>query len=186
MKTRGREGTTIVESILSMSILAVCMSLTIGTLTALSRTTKAGATQAHYIRTSRQAEQLITRKVQKAKAVGVEDGAVFLTLTNYTMASIKYVDADENPKTVEDNYIIYDPNLFDWDDEEILCGYVSVLNNEDMFEINPLYPSAVHFAFHIGDAEASGPVGPYEAGFGYQGVDVRFSATPRNRQYFYD
>lgn len=181
-----REGFSIIEAMLALTILAAIFALSVGAFVHVLRTTIPGSSQAHFIDMSRIAEQQISDYIHCGKAIGVDTNCIYVMTTNFAMYRILFEDQDGNPDTVEDNVLKYDPDPFTYDDEETICNYVSPLQGEDMFSILSLSPAAVAVAFHLGDGSAEEYTTDGGTGRGYQGLEVRFSATPRNLQLWYD
>ncbi|MBN1900472.1 hypothetical protein JW926_04005 [Candidatus Sumerlaeota bacterium] len=99
---------------------------------------------------------------------------------NQRSAAFFFQDTDENPDTIHDNAIFYDPDLSVEDNTQLLVRYVSPLPGEKIFS----YPDAsepLNVNFRVGDrgsdAEA---VGQEFTGPGYQGIVIRSSLAPRN------
>ncbi|HIE11205.1 MAG TPA: type II secretion system protein [Kiritimatiellae bacterium] len=180
-----RTGFTIVEATVALGLLCLVITAALTAFNRMSQQAAVGTSQAYFVQLARSAEQKISAYIMEGKAVGIEGDYVTIVTTNYTVAAIKYWDQDGDPETVENNWIMYDPNV-DWPGGEVLiCNYVTAVPGESMFSILPLCPAAVKFCFHIGDGtgaqfNAMGGTGP-----GFQGLEVRFSAAPRNLQYWY-
>ena len=64
-------------------------------------------------------------------------------------------------------------------DERTVCTHVTPISNAPMFKVYAAAPQSVMVRFHVGDASPSEPR-RYESGPGYQGLEVRFAATPRD------
>jgi len=179
-------GFTLLEAAVALGLLSLVFAAALTALSRMTQRTAVGTSQAYFVQLARIAEQRISARVMEGKAVGIEEDRVTIITTNYTVAEIRYWDEDGRPDTVEDNWILYDRNG-DWPGgEELICNYVSAIPGEEMFSLVPACPTAVRFCFHVGDGtgqqyNALGGSGP-----GYQGLEVRFSATPRNLQYWYD
>ena len=68
----------------------------------------------------------------------------------------------------------------------ILCRNVTALTDgSPIFSVVATTPQAIRIGFHVGD-DPDGAEGRNTTGYGYQGLEVRFSATPRNLQLWDD
>jgi hypothetical protein len=124
--------------------------------------------------------------VQAGKAIAVFSNVVQITMTTNTVSTISYEDLDNNATTLSNNVLRYDPNLFTTGGESIICNWVSANPGEPIFTNLNLSRMAVGFSYHIGEGTNASYASFYGSSPGYQGMAVRFSATPRNLQSWYE
>ena len=149
------------------------------------RQTLAGSSQLRFLGQARKAEQRITRYVQGNDYFEISDtNTVHLFAPGHRMSLLQFVDGDGDLTTVEDNRLVYTPV----DGEAItVCQAVTPLSDgTPIFRALSQSPLAIEVSFHVGDR-----MGPnqtenvFGTGPGYQGVEVRFAVTPRNKQKWY-
>jgi hypothetical protein len=164
-----------------LAVAAACTVIVYG-----ARLAKAGRSQVDFTGSGRLAAQKIARLVEQAKAVGV--GSNGLTLVGVDMASSRiYFDTgDGSVDSVEDNRLMYAAGLTNGSPVRVLCTYVSPLGAEPMFSMAASNSASVRVVFHVGDGTNVQSESFSRTGSGYQGVEVRLSASPRNLQLWYN
>jgi hypothetical protein len=187
MPKRGNAGFTLPEVAIASGLLVfVCAGVLAAFLTGLKMSV-AGGNQVRFTALGREAAQKISRFVEDGKSVGVTTQGLEIVTVNLMAARIYLDDRDGDPDTVADNFLMYDPDsdpLVTGDEREI-CNYVSPIPGEPMFSLVPATPDAVSVCFHVGDGTNISHASFSGTGEGYQGVEVRVSATPRNLQRWY-
>ena len=184
-KPSTKHGFTLVEVIIASGLFAIVATMTVGAFCGAFRDSKGCCSQINFTATARIAQQRITKYVENGRSAAVVSNGVniyAISLTNY--CRIAYVDADSNPNTEANNQLIYYPDGTTINNALVLCSRVSPIRTNDVstiFRIISTTPSSVGVAFHVGDlTNATDAVAGSYTGQGYQGLDVRFTATPRN------
>ena len=170
---------------LACSLFILITAVVVPCLTWAMRIARGGSLQSQYTIQARQSEIRIMRYVQNGKAIAVFTNAVQIMMATNVVASVYYADMDNNASTLSNNVLRYDPDVTETGGETTIVGWVSPIPGEPMFTNLDLSPMAVRMSYHIG--EGTNPV--YSSRFGsspgFQGLEVRFSATPRNLQTWY-
>lgn len=139
---------------------------------------KTGQAQIMFNQKGRYGAEWITRRVESGRMVLSEaDGlTAYIANVDNTLSVLTYEDADGNANTIRDNAIWYQPNSLSTTDKRILLPYVSKLGTTPLFAT---LNGSLWVRCHIGDtapvSQSDGLSGP-----GYQGLQIRFVATPRN------
>lgn len=164
----------IIASCLAMIVAGAIMAFSIMT----ESRVRSGRAQVLFTATARIGTARMESLVQKAKLVSVRaDGNSFYLINpDNSINLIYYRDADNNPSTLADNAIWFDPNPDVAGDESILIRYVTRWQDIPIFTAGN---GAVVMCFHVGDSAAVGASDRF-SGLGYQGVRVRWAAKPRN------
>jgi prepilin-type N-terminal cleavage/methylation domain-containing protein len=182
-----RGGFTLTEVMVAAFVSAIIAAGIFSALSILTLQTRAGMSQLGFIQEARRAQQRLVREVQQSKYFEIRDEGRLLLLysVDNTLTQIRYVDEDDNPRTVADNRIeVIRPD----GERRVICRHVSLLQGDvPVFRTQGAGARAVMMAFHVGDSTAAHAAERrYETGPGYQGVEVRVAATPRNLQRWYD
>ncbi len=176
--------TELMVALALFSLVSVTALILFSTSTHMSR---AGGYQVKFTNDGRLVSQKISQLVEAGKAIGISTAGLDIITVNLTCARIVFEDADGNPETVADNRLVYIPDTTQPSvGRRLLCSYVSPIGEEPMFSTIPSSPSAAKFVFHIGDGTNTSDTSFSGTGLGYQGLEIRFSATPRNLQRWYD
>jgi type II secretory pathway pseudopilin PulG len=182
-------GFTLVELVVAVSI-SLLVSLALFTVFSMvNKMTYAGNRQVNYNDIARKAQGKMIAIIEESRACGVQT-PTFLVLTRPSSSgglitgSLKYFDTDNNPATVSNNCIIYDPDTSVAGNEQTLCYYVSPMDGSStVFKMLNISPATVGVTLHVGDATNTPGAGILNTG--YQGFVLQFSATPRNLQWWY-
>jgi prepilin-type N-terminal cleavage/methylation domain-containing protein len=185
-KQRKREGFTLPEILVSTAISALVLAAVLVVTIFASRYARSGSYQIHFTGKGRTVSQKITRVVEQANAVGVSSNGIDLLLVDATLSRIYFDDGDGDTASVSDNRLMYLPDTSTTGDVRVLCDYVSSLPGEPMFAVQASNSVAAIFRLHIGDGTNMLSDDFLKTGVGYQGVELRFSAAPRNRQLWYN
>lgn len=177
---RSRKGFTIVEVVVAAFIMAVLMTVAMGAFTSSLRHGREGTSHIEYIEDARIAEQQIVKYVQMGRAISVASDALTIMMPDLSQARVQYVDGDKDATTLDDNVLEYDPNTAVADDEMELCNGVSAIAGEEMFQLVATSPRTALITFHVGEIPEAKPEEELMTAEGYQGVEIRLSATPRN------
>ena len=176
-------GFTIIEVVLAFFVLAMVMSVVLSTQMYAMREASGDSLHAQYIDYARAAEQVLVNIIQAQTAIGVTTNGLEAYGMDYTRAfTIRFIDEDDDPTTVENNRLVIDPDLSVQNDETIVCEYVSILESEEMFRVISSSPTSAVIMFHVGELALE--EGKARLGRNYHGVEVRLSATPRNSAMF--
>ncbi|MFH0907249.1 MAG: hypothetical protein V1929_00600 [bacterium] len=183
-----QSGFTYTEVILACLLFVIVTAVVVPCMTWGMRLGRGGSLQAQYTMAARQSEIRIARYVQAGRAIEVHTNCVVIMITTntYTSSSITYVDQDNNAATLSNNVLRFDPDISTTGGESTICSWVSPIPGEPMFTNLNLSPMAVAFSYHIGEGTNASYASMFGSSPGFQGMDVRFSATPRNLQSRYD
>jgi prepilin-type N-terminal cleavage/methylation domain-containing protein len=184
---RRKGGFTLPEVMTAAFIGALVAGGVLSAVSILMLQTRAGVSQVRFIQEARRAQQWMVREVQRNKYFEIHEAGqtLFLYSIDNALTQIRYVDEDGDARTVEDNRIeLVRPN----GDVRVLCGNVSrILGTQEVFRVRESGSTAVMMAFQVGDSTAANAAERrYETGPGYQGLEIRMAATPRNLQRWYD
>lgn len=175
------DGFTVVEIMVAMSLFAIVMSLTLTAYRFCFQNAMACSRQVGFTGDARLATQKIQRKVEMGTGLGVFTNAlgVNIAMGGTHVASICFVNDDGNNNTLADNMLVYYPDVTTTNGRSVLCRCVSAIAGTPMFRINGTAPEAVSIAFHVGDT-TNGVTTYLSKREGFQGVEMRMSASPRN------
>jgi hypothetical protein len=181
-----RSGFTLAETMIASCIFAMIVAGVMVFYVKVVAMSKAGSSQARYMNEAWTVEQRISALIQAGRAIGVESNEIRIMGADNVVSAIRYIDQDNQPQTVSDNVIQYDPNIWIGGDERILCRYVRLVDGQSRVFTNlPSSPAAVQIQFHVGDSTNEYDPVSIASGKGYQGVEVWISATPRDLQFWY-
>jgi prepilin-type N-terminal cleavage/methylation domain-containing protein len=184
---QGYHAFTLTEMMVAVALFSLVVITSFSLFLTSSRMTRAGGSQVRFTNDGRLAIQKISQLVESGKAVGVSTSSMDIITVNLVCSKIAYEDEDGNPSTVIDNRLVYIPDTSHPNEgRRILCSYVSPIGDEPMFSTIPSSPNAAKFVFHVGDGTNATDASFSGTGQGYQGLEIRFSATPRNLQRWYD
>jgi prepilin-type N-terminal cleavage/methylation domain-containing protein len=187
IRSRRPNAFTLTELMVAMALMSLVSIMSITLFATSSRMTRAGGSQVKFTNDGRLVSQEIAQLVEAGKAIGVSTAGLDIVTINLTCARIALEDLDSNPLTVKDNSLVYIPDTTKPNEgRKTLCSYVSAVGDEPIFSTIPSSPSAAKFVFHIGDSTNVPDTCYSGTGLGYQGLEIRFSATPRNLQRWYD
>lgn len=180
-----RKGFTLTEAMVAAALSSLVIVAVYTALSVSSRMALAGRSQVEFNTTARLVTQKIVRYVEQGRAVGLAGNALDILTVSHQGARISFLDGDGDPGSVVDNMLVYDPDTSVFGDERVLCHYVSPLGTNPIFTIVATSPNSVRLCFHIGDGTNAADSAFAVTGAGYQGVEVRITATPRNLQRWY-
>ncbi len=180
-------GFTLVELLVALSIGILISGILLAAVFILSHQVKAGTNQVEFNATARISQMKIVREVQHNKYFDIRNSGQTLALYSIDNAEtlIRYVDPDNNPLTATGNRLdLQRPGQTN----VTLCTWVTPINSTTpIFAAATGTVPAVVFRYHVGDSLAPGAAeGRYSTGPGFQGTEVRYAATPRNLQRWYD
>lgn len=181
-----RGGFTFSELLIAVVIFGIVTAFVTPCMTVLMRFARGGSQQARFTMEARQSELKLSRFVQTGFKASVFSNRVQITSTTLTVSRISYEDLDGDPSTLSNNVIQFDPNIWEDDDEETICTYVSPIPGEPMFTNLAMAADAIRFRYHIGEATNVKYTSRFSSSPGFQGIEVRFSATPHNLMTWYD
>lgn len=183
---RRRSGFTLPEVVIASSVLVLVATAALAAFMTALKMSVAGSNQVRFTAEGRQASQKIAHYIEEGKTIGVTTNGLEIVTVNLKPARIYFVDGDGDSQTVKDNSLMYDPDVSVSGNEVEICDYVSEIPGETMFSIVPATPDAASVRFHVGDGTNVTHTEFSGTGKGYQGVQVRVSATPRNLQRWYE
>ena len=177
-----RKGFTLTEVAVAAALFGIVAMIALPAYVGVFRESKSCGSQVLFTADARIAQQRITKYVALGRsAVVISNGVNIYALDMVKYGRIAYVDLDNNASSEGNNVLAYYPDGNTTLNRVIICTRISRIPNTTMFSIINSTPCSVGFAFHVGDTTNSVNAmdGSY-SGFGYQGVDMRFTATPRN------
>ena len=181
-----RLGFTLTETVIATSVSSLVVLGVMMFYRGVMIQARGGSAQCRYMDMGRKAQQRLVSVVREGKAIGVQTNRVLILQKTDMLAALEYIDGDNDPSTVADNIIRYDPDIWAWGDEQTICSYVRPVDGQsNIFSIVPNSPASVHIEFHLGDSTNALDTTSVASGAGYQGIEVRFSVAPRNLQYWY-
>ena len=175
---RRRDGFTITEVMASTLLLTGVVGIALGLATSTLMHARDGSVHLSVIGKARCAMQDITRKVQAGRGVGVVSNTLSIVMADLTVTEIRYVDADDDPDTIADNRLEYDPDPATTGDESVLCDFVTPIPGEPIFQILSTSPRSAVVAFHVGERPPPGAPALLP-GDGHQGIEIRLTSSPR-------
>ena len=188
MKKGKQNGFTLVEALIAGSLMLLLVLMVTSTMLESLKSTKAGTSQVQYLSNARIAQEKIMKIVNDGWLLkAINSGSQLLVQYDpvgdktIVQGLIWYHDQDNNVNTTANNLLWYDPNRVVAGDERILLRNVRPLGTNAIFTVvnSGRGAGTARFRFHVGDSSAE--YGKFSAsGMGYQGVDVKFSATPRD------
>jgi len=167
-------------------IITTALAMALGTYVSTIMHAQEGSFHISVMAKARAAEQQIVKYIQLGRAVSADTDRMILLDRELVEGHIQFVDEDGNVDTVEDNRLVYDPDVDRPGDEVVVCDWVSPIPGEPMFQVTGSSPNAALIAFHVGEVPGGDDDADLLTAEGYQGVEVRLAATPRNRQIFYE
>jgi prepilin-type N-terminal cleavage/methylation domain-containing protein len=177
-----RQGFTLAEVVIAAGLFAIVATMTVSAYCYAFRDAKICGSQIEYTARGRTAQQRITKYIENGRSAAVVSNGVnvyAISLTNY--CRIAYLDADNTPSTEGNNELVYYPDGTTTNNMLVLCCQISAITTNTMFNIIQSTPCSVGIAFHIGDTtNATDALNGSYSGMGYQGINMRFTATPRN------
>ena len=181
-KLTDRNGFTLAEVVIASGLFAIVATVAVAAFCGAFQDSKGCCWQITFTANGRAAQQRITKYIENGRSAAVVSNGVniyAISLTNY--CRIAYLDADNDPTTEANNELVYYPDGTTTANMLVLCNRVSPITTNVMFRIITTTPCSVGIAFHIGDTTNANDAssGSY-SGKGYQGVNMRFTATPRN------
>lgn len=188
MKKGNKKGFTLVEALIAGTLMLLLVLMVTSSMLESLKSTKAGTSQVQYLSNARFAQEKIMKIVNDGWILStINSGAQLLIQTDpvgdnsIVQSLIWYQDQDNNSNTTANNFLWYDPNRVVAGDERILLRNVRPLGTNAIFTVvnGGRGAGTARFRFHVGDSSTE--LGKFStSGMGYQGVDVKFSATPRD------
>ncbi|MBP7275345.1 MAG: prepilin-type N-terminal cleavage/methylation domain-containing protein [Kiritimatiellae bacterium] len=192
-RIRRRGGFTLPEVLITLVIFSLVAGGAYVGILSLMLQSKTARTQVSYIQDARRSHQWLLREVQRNKYYVIQNGGLTLQLYSITNSctTLRFLTGDGSIATPEDNVI-----ECEWPDgtSRVVCREISLIPDKfgESEATVPLFrpmqgSGAVLISYHVGDAMVSGASERRNlTGPGYQGVEVRLAATPRNLQRWYD
>ena len=187
---RRRAGFTLPEVLITLALFSLIAGGVYTTVLSLMLQAKTARTQISFIQDARRSQQWLLREVQRNKYYIIQDGGRTLRLYSIDneCTTLQFTDGDGSMATPENNAI-----ECVWPDGTTheVCREISLIPDESGESVPLFRPmqgsGAVLISYHVGDAMVPGASERrIQTGPGYQGVEVRLAATPRNLQRWYD
>ena len=151
------------------------------------RMSKSCGWQVDFTATGRETAQQLIRYIEAGRAASVTSNGVEIVTLGLGFAKIAYEYDSSNKNTASNNLLAYYPDGTTSSNRVVICRYVTPIAGTPMFRVNAGAPSSVSFCFHVGDTTNAIDTHPHSAtGEGFQGTEIRCSATPRNMQRWYE
>jgi prepilin-type N-terminal cleavage/methylation domain-containing protein len=182
---RRRGGYTLTEVVIALMIFTMVSAGFVSAFVKILYEAKTGSAQLRHMAAARAVEQMVMHRVQDGRAITIMSNALFILNANNTYSSFEYKDTDNRPGTVTNNYFIYDPDTDVASNETIVCRDISPLGTQAVFSCVAASPRDATVCFHLGESTNFLAPTIFGKSMGIRGVEVRFSATPRNLQYWY-
>ena len=163
---------TLTEIMFAVALLAILTAMAYPIIVNAMHQVSAGTWQARFIDEARISQQRLNRVIQQHKYMDLlDESTVRLYDIKGDISVVRYVD----------NEIVLEKD----GTTQVLSSFVSPISEDDpIFSYFPSPHSSrqrLRIAMHIGDPPDGGER-KFETGPGYQGVELRFSASPRNLQ----
>ncbi|MBN2301279.1 MAG: prepilin-type N-terminal cleavage/methylation domain-containing protein [Lentisphaerae bacterium] len=181
-----KSGFTVIEMVVATMVSGIVVAAAMTAVVFAAKMVRAGNSQVEFNGAARLAAEKIVRYVEVGKAVSTVANGLDIMMVDFTFATIRFVDLDGDLDTVEDNTIRYDADGAGAGSAEILCKNVTPIDGEPMFAIIPSSRDVARVCFHVGDGSSIWHAFFTGTGQGYQGIQIRVSAAPRNLQMWYD
>lgn len=189
---RKKRGFTLTEILVATALASLVAAGGYAAFSFALRYVMAGSYQVQFTASGRITGQKIVNYIENGKAVSIGAGSngspeLDIMGINLSNSAIRFV-TNGGLTNIQNNMLVYVPDTTKTN-YVMLCNYAGPIPGEsNMFSILPLSPIAAVVCFtvgvgtNVGNTSLSGTLG---TGFGYQGVDIRVSATPRNIQRWY-
>ncbi len=175
-----RHGFTLMEVLIATATFAIIATVTVRAYCNAFRDARTCCSQINYTATGRALQQQISRYVQNGRAAVVVSNTVTIfaaALTNYSC--ITFADPDNNLNTP--GILTFYPDGTTTNGGVVLSRSAYPIPSNTMFRIIPTTPCSVGFAFHIGGTTNTADAAKASiSGQSCAGIDMRFTATPRN------
>ena len=181
-----RAGFTLLEAVFAAALFGLVMVAVFAAFSTATRLARAGVSQVRFTAQGRVAAQKITRIIEEAKAVGASSNALNLVTLGFGSSRIYFDSGDGDVSSVADNTLVYVPVVGATGGVETLCTHVSPVAGTPMFSVSVSTSAAARVVFHVGDGTNVEDAVFTRTGMGYQGLEVRLSASPRNLQLWHD
>jgi type II secretory pathway pseudopilin PulG len=200
MKTstnKGRSsGFTLTEVMVATALFTLVAISVLAAFKASVRWQRAGTSQAQFMANARVASDNILSLIEQGKTFSVpaNSNCVKIFFPDMSCAMIYFDTGNGNFNvssidSVEDNTLKYDPGTGNTGDIYTLCTYVRPVDGDkwsNIFQMVQGSPDSLAIRFHVGDGTNVLDKSFSRTGEGYQGTEVRMSATPRNVQKWYN
>lgn len=175
---RGRRAFTMVELLISTTIGLTVTATVVSFVIMVSGRMKSAQNQLTANHRGRFGGTRIANLIRNARVVAAEEdgNAALIANADRTISLLYFDNPDDNLLTIEDNNLMYDPDIDVSMDETVLIPRVSPLENEPIFS---MVQDSLAVRFHTGDAFPSADY-DHLTGKGYQGIQIRVLARPRN------
>jgi prepilin-type N-terminal cleavage/methylation domain-containing protein len=182
----GRSGFTFSEVLIAVMLFGLVTAFVTPGLIWMMRFARGGSQQVEFTQMARRSQLFIARAVSSGKYVSASTNEVQIFVAGSNVIQrVFFADLDNNPSTISNNVLQFDPDASVDDDEYTICNYVCRLPGEALFTNAAASPKSVNFRYHVGEGSNAYYSSVFSSSPGFQGVEVRFSATPRNVQTFY-
>ena len=177
---------SILELLVALSIFSI-LSLAIYVMMIFGlRVYRSHIMELHFARTARKLITQLEMEVKPSRRLIEKDNGNTLEIIvpvkggEPRTSAFLFEDGDDDPDTIRDNVIRYDPDISDDEEGRVMVRNVSALPGEKIFS----YPDAsqpLDVSFRVGDVSSDpGAAGQEITGPGKQGLVIRASLVPRN------
>lgn len=189
-----RSGFSLLEVLVSLAVFGLLAGGVVVALLQSIELSKAGSSQTAVVGDARLAQQKIQSIIHKGIRLGTltYNGKPAMRIDvdhqhngSLTHAIMWYQDDDNDPTTEFNNRIWYDPDRYDLyvkTAPEVVVDNVTPIGTNAIFTVfgSGGQAGTARFRFHLGDSDEADYSKYSESGKGYQGIEVRFSASPRD------
>lgn len=179
-----RTGFTILEVLIAGIIAAMMVTMALALFTHALRIEKGDRSQLLIVDNARRGLERIRQQIISANTITIKESGNLLEIEDLSSTSttkaIFYQDDDNNPLTIHNNYMVFDPDTSVADDESAFIKYVSARDGQPIFSDPGSESPAIVIKFHVGDTEQNMEYANPYTGIGYQGLDIETVVTPRN------
>ena len=174
----GRHAYTLMELMIATTIGLIVTGTVITFVIMASERMKSSQNQLAANHRGRFGGSRITNLIRNARVVSAEEDGYAAMIANpdRTLSLLYFDNVDGNLQTIEDNNIVYDPDVSVSMDETVLVPRVTPLEDEPIFA---MVGDALAVRFHTGDSFPTAAC-DHLTGKGYQGIQIRVLARPRN------
>ncbi|MBX3727852.1 MAG: type II secretion system protein [Candidatus Sumerlaeia bacterium] len=158
---RTRRGMTLVELAIASGLMLMIIVAVMALFIAFMRQERSNVRALQMSYNSAQLHRELRRVASIGAAISTSaDSVRFENLGTGTISELRYEDLDNNPNTIGDNRILFDPDVDTDGDERVVIRFVSplVVNGvqQPIFRRMPGTPSPLAVEFRIGDR--TGPI----------------------------
>jgi len=175
-----RAAFTLVEVVIAATIMTLTVSVAVGVFSYALRIAKAQRTNLLMAEDSLNLQRILKEKVTSAQKFVIDQGrTLHIIQPDGGESVLQYIDADDNPETLVNNRLVWDPDSTTEGDETTLIRNISPMDDFPVFD-QPPGNAALRVRLRLGDRSVNSASEDAVSGYGYQTFVVDSSFTPRN------